>query len=71
MASFPRALSRAVALNELKNASGVTASALRSLESMRDNAMTGVDSGRAVVGSRHSLQVIRRRKAAAARKRRR
>ena len=51
MASFPRALSRAVALNELKSASGVTASAIRSLETMRDNAMTGVDSGRAVVGS--------------------
>lgn len=51
MAAYTRELARAVALNELKAASGVTASALRSLETMRDNAMTGVDSGRAVVGS--------------------
>lgn len=51
MAAYTRELARAVALNELKSASGVTASALRSLETMRDNAMTGVDTGRAVVGS--------------------
>lgn len=51
MAAYTRELARAVALNELKAASGVTASALRNLETMRDNAMTGVDSGRAVVGS--------------------
>jgi hypothetical protein len=51
MAAYTRELARAVALNELKSASGVTASALRSLETMRDNAISGVDSGRAVVGS--------------------
>lgn len=51
MAAYTRELARAVALNELKAASGVTASALRNLETMRDNAMSGVDSGRSVVGS--------------------
>jgi hypothetical protein len=51
MAAYTRELARAVALNELKAASGVTASALLNLETMRDNAMSGVDSGRAVVGS--------------------
>ena len=51
MAAYTRELARAVALNELKQASGVTASAIVALESMRDSAMTGVDSGRSVVGS--------------------
>jgi len=51
MAAYTRELARAVALNELKAASGVTASAIVALESMRDSAMSGVDSGRAVVGS--------------------
>ena len=51
MATYTRELARAVALNELKTASGVTASAIVALESMRDSAMSGVDSGRALVGS--------------------
>jgi len=51
MASYTREEARAVALTQLKAASGVTASALRSLETMRENAMSGVDSGRVVVGS--------------------
>ncbi|NDD13451.1 MAG: hypothetical protein EB072_12585 [Betaproteobacteria bacterium] len=51
MAAYTRELARAVALNELKQASGVTASAIVALESMRDSAMSGVDSGRSVVGS--------------------
>jgi len=51
MAAYTRELARAVALNEFKAAFGVTASALRNLEAMRDNAMSGVDSGRAGVGS--------------------
>ena len=51
MAAYTRDEARAVALTQLKAASGVTASAIRNLETMRDNAMGGVDSGRAVVGS--------------------
>ena len=49
--AISRRLTRAVAVNYLAQASGVTASALTNLATDRNAAMTGAASGRALVGS--------------------
>ena len=51
MAAYTRDEARAVALTALDKASGVTASAIIYLKELKTAAMTGVDTGRALVGS--------------------